>query len=453
MQQPILIAGGGIGGLAAALSMARAGSDVALYERAAAFGETGAGIQLGPNATRVLHSWGQREALAKIASFPAQLQVRDALSGYELGCLALGNQAVQKYGAPYATVQRSDLHSLLLRAVMAQGNVALNLGHGVDSYADSGQEVLLRVASAPPVANGEQPSPHPHQSQPREVRGRALVGADGLWSRVRVQMVGNRQAKATGNLALRALVPQASLPERVRSQNVTLWLGPHLHVVQYPVCGGEYLNVVAVVQGRINGNPKHWDHANNGEHLALLTRSACRDLRNLVAGVADCAPEGVQPWRMWPVYDRPPMQSPRQQAKGCIALLGDAAHPMRPFLAQGAGMAIEDAAELGRLLAESMGPDLNMPDLLQHYALNRWRRNAKVQARARFNGHIFHANGVLRWARDTAMQAMGERLLDLPWLYGYQGHVATAGRTPPRPAAPPPAATSTDNNRNSLWNS
>jgi salicylate hydroxylase len=250
------------------------------------------------------------------------------------------------------------------------------------------------------------------------VQGDALIGADGLWSRVREQLLADGPPRVTGHLALRALLPQASLPERLRSQQVTAWLGPKMHVVQYPVRGGEWLNVVAIVQGQVDGDLQSWDHASNASELkAALLRTAW-PLRELVQAVTDSGGEAGASWRLWALCDRPPISGAQQQAQGRVALLGDAAHPMRPYLAQGAGMAIEDAAELGSALAQAQNQAVEVPTLLQRYAQNRWQRNARVQARSLRNGQIFHASGPLRWARDASLKLLGEKALDLPWLYG-----------------------------------
>ena len=398
----VIVAGGGIGGLAAALAASRAGWDVRLYERAPVFSEVGAGVQLGPNVVRVLHGWGLQDALARMAAFPDRLQVRDALSGRELGVLALGGQALQKYGAPYATIHRADLHGVLLQAVQARGNVELNLNSCVAGYADSGRKVNLQTTEGPLD----------------DIDGDALIGADGLWSRVRELMLNDGPPRITGHLAYRAMIAQSSLPERLRSQQVTAWLGPRLHVVQYPVRGGEWLNVVAIVQGRVEGDLQSWDHSANAADLQAATRLTAAPLRDLIQAVTDGGNQTGPAWRLWPLCDRPPMRGAHQQAKSRVALLGDAAHPMRPYLAQGAGMAIEDAAELGSSLALALDPAFDVPTLLQRYALNRWQRNARVQARSLRNGQVFHAEGMTRWGRNAAMKLLGEKVLDIPWLYG-----------------------------------
>ena len=177
----------------------------------------------------------------------------------------------------------------------------------------------------------------------------------------------------------------------------------------YPIRGGDWLNVVVFVHGDVPNDFQNWDHNANAADLTSQLMDCCPALQDTVQAAPD--------WRLWVMHDRPPVQGPNQMAQGRVALLGDAAHPMRPYLAQGAGMAIEDAAELGVVLGAATSA--NAPTALQHYASNRWQRNARVQARALRNGQIFHATGPMRRGRDAAMKVMGERLLDMPWLYGY----------------------------------
>jgi len=390
MNKPILIAGGGIGGLAAALGCARAGWSVQLIEGAQEFGEVGAGIQMGPNVTRILHAWGLEQALRQVAAYPDMLRVRSATTGLELARLRLGEgeRAQKRYGAPYATIHRADIHKLLLQAVQQCDGVELILGQWLESFVDGGQAVQMRTQHG------------------LQMQGEALIGADGLWSATRQQLLKDADPRVTGYLAYRALIPQRDLPAYLRSQQVTAWLGPDLHVVQYPVRRGQWLNVVAIVQGYVKGEVDDWDRATVAGELQLAMGKTCNKLQDLV-----CA---IENWRLWVLCDRAPMAGPQEQALGNVALLGDAAHPMRPFMAQGAGMAIEDAACLQRMLAL---PRLSMAQRLQRYAQERWRRNAQVQARSIRNGQIFHAKGLLRWGRDLGMGLFGERLLDVPWLY------------------------------------
>ena len=388
MENQILIAGGGIGGLAAALACAQAGWSVQLFERTREFGEVGAGIQMGPNVVRVLNAWGLENALQQVVAFPSDLRVRSATDGAELGVLTLGERARQRYGAAYATVHRVDLQSVLLKAVQEQDRVQLHLDSWVQHFQD--KDEVVRV----------------HTMTGQDAIGCALVGADGIWSTVRQQLLADGPPRVTGHLAYRAMVKQQDLPEKLRSQRVTAWLGPDLHVVQYPVRRGEWMNVVAVVHGRLDASADEWDHATNANDLRRATANTCAALRDVVSAIGH--------WRAWVLCDRPPMCSASEQAQGRVALLGDAAHPMRPYMAQGAGMAIEDAACLHSVLMPTGVP---MEQRLQRYAQHRWQRNARVQARSIRNGEIFHAKGVMRWGRDLSMRLLGEKLLDVPWLY------------------------------------
>ena len=384
----MVIAGGGIGGLAAALRCAEAGAHVRLFERAPAFTEVGAGIQIGPNVTRIVQAWGLDAALQAVAAYPAQLQVRQAQSGQVTGQLRWGADALARFGAPYATLHRADLHQLLLDALKAQGRVGLHLNQGVHGYTLETQGLQVQ------------------QDDGAALHADALVGADGLWSRVRAQLLGDAPARFSGHLAYRALLSQADLPAALRSQQVTVWLGPQLHVVQYPVRRGELLNVVAIVHGQAPQDLSSWDHSANAADLQRALGEVCPALQALI--------DAVPAWRLWPVCDRPPMHSAAEHAQGCVALLGDAAHPMRPYMAQGAGMAIEDADALGRCVAM---PGRDMAAKFSQYSQQRWQRNARVQQRAIRNGQIFHASGLLRLGRDTATRLLGPSLLDVPWLY------------------------------------
>lgn len=387
MDADVLIAGGGIAGLASAIATARAGARVRLLEQASAWGEVGAGLQLGPNAVRVLADWGLLPALQACAAFPDALRARDSRSGRVLGTLRLGDRARERYGQPYATVHRADLHGLLLQAV--QSHAQLQLGTVVNHWQDAADGVALSTQHG------------------QHVSGHLLLGCDGVWSRVRQQLLNDGPPQPTGHLAYRGLLRQADLPAPLRQTGVTAWLGPRHHVVHYPVRGGDWLNVVAVVHGRVSGNAQDWSHQASAATLQATLGEVHRDLQTVLGAVPS--------WTLWPLHDRPPMRSANEQAQGRVALLGDAAHPMRPYLAQGAAMALEDAWALGRGLTE--GWRERVPALLQGWAQERWPRNAWVQARSRRNGRIFQMQGPIRWARDVAMAAGGERVMDVPGLY------------------------------------
>lgn len=379
----ILVAGGGIGGLAAALALSLRGADVQLIEQAAVFSEVGAGIQIGPNVTRILRDWGLEAGLRRLASFPHELVAREARSGRELGSLPLGARAERLYGAPYACIHRADLHQLLLAAVQAHG-VPLRLDQRLAEVQVQGDKVTVRT------------------EQGLALQPAMLVGADGLWSRSR-QALGLREPpRFTGHLAYRGLIP---LQAPSAQPQVTVWMGPRLHIVHYPVQAGRALNVVSIVHGELPSNPQDWDHTAHAAHLFQALGPISRPLQQTL--------EAVPNWRLWALNDRPPLTSAAQMGQGAVALLGDAAHPMRPYLAQGAGMAIEDA----HALAHCWGQPGTVTERVQRYAEQRWPRNAQVQARAIRNGRIFHANGPVSWGRNLAMGALGAKVMDVPWLY------------------------------------
>ena len=388
----VLIAGGGIGGLAAALACARQGLPTQLWERAAQLSEVGAGIQLGPNVTRILQAWGLSDALNQVAAFPERLQARDARTGEVLGVLRLGARAQNRYGAPYVTLHRADLQGLLHESAQAHG-VDIRLGKTLQSW-----QALADGLEVGSVAGDN-------------TKADALIGADGVWSAVRQQWRGDGPAQFTGHVAYRALLPQADLPLHLRSQEVTVWMGPRLHVVHYPVRGGEALNLVAIVQAERPTHSQEWDAAGHAQALlqAMGARSGAVG-KDLMARI-----EAVSGWRQWALHDRAPMTSPLEMAEDRVALLGDAAHPMRPYLAQGAGMAIEDALVLSQCLAQGQ---CVVSERLKTYAERRWSRNAQVQTRAIRNGRIFHAQGWVATGRNLSMRLMSERLMDVPWLYG-----------------------------------
>ncbi|MEY2783599.1 MAG: 3-hydroxybenzoate 6-hydroxylase 1 [Pseudomonadota bacterium] len=388
----VLIAGGGIGGLAAALACARQGLPTQLWERAAQLSEVGAGIQLGPNVTRILQAWGLSDALNQVAAFPERLQARDARTGEVLGVLRLGARAQNRYGAPYVTLHRADLQGLLHESAQAHG-VDIRLGKTLQSW-----QALADGLEVGSVAGDN-------------TKADALIGADGVWSAVRQQWRGDGPAQFTGHVAYRALLSQADLPLHLRSQEVTVWMGPRLHVVHYPVRGGEALNLVAIVQAERPTHSQEWDAAGHAQALlqAMGARSGAVG-KDLMARI-----EAVSGWRQWALHDRAPMSSPLEMAEDRVALLGDAAHPMRPYLAQGAGMAIEDALVLSQCLAQGQ---CVVSERLKTYAERRWSRNAQVQTRAIRNGRIFHAQGWVATGRNLSMRLMSERLMDVPWLYG-----------------------------------
>jgi len=387
----IAVVGAGVAGLATALACARAGHRVQVFEQVQAFAPVGAGIQLGPNATRVLHDLGLESAVRAVAAFPAELQVRSGIDARLLGVLPLGEQAQTRYGAPYATLARADLHHILLTALEAHTQASLYLASHIDSAQQDSGAVQFRTADG----------------MVRRVE--CMAAADGLWSKLRSQVLYDTPPDATGHIAYRALVPQADLPEDLRSAVVTAWLGPNFHAVTYPVRGGAWLNAVVVVHGVGEGESDNWSQPAEPEAVAARLDGAALALRDLV--------QAMGAWQSWTLFDRPPLRSAALMGAARIALVGDAAHPMRPYLAQGAGMALEDSWCLARELSR---PGFSVDQAVQAYANARWQRNARVQKRAARNGVWFHSTGLRAGIRDLGMRALGVRALDMPWLYGFR---------------------------------
>ncbi len=396
MQQALII-GGGIGGLSAALALSQVKQTCTVFERTAQFSEIGAGLQLSPNVVKRLAHLGLLTQLTKVASFPHSLLVRKASNGVVLGTLPLGETITNRYGWAYMTVHRADLHSILLQAVY-QTETVLHTQAIFEGYQKQAENVVLQLKNNPVTHIGSY-----------------LVGADGLHSQVRQCMLNDAMPYLVGHIVYRGLIKQNKLPAALHSQQITVWLAPHLHVVVYPIRGDDLLNIVIIMRGNAAANSDWQSHINGINILEALRRVSqiSSPLLQFIEAVwADCD------WRVWNVYGRPPVLNASQMAHGNdrIALLGDAAHPMRPYLAQGAGMAIEDASAL----ADSIKTDeqSNVVAALNQYAALRWQRCARVQVRSQRNGNIFHATGITRWARDASIQCLGQHLLNIPWLYG-----------------------------------
>ena len=390
--------------MATSFAAVRAGWQATVFERAPEFSEVGAGVQLGPNVTHILQAWGLADELAKVAAFPAGLHARSMSTGEVLATLPM-KDAASIYGAPYVTIHRADLHGLLLNAAK-QAGVQVNSNAMVQKVSQFADEAVFDV-----LQNGQR----------QQHIAAVAVAADGVWSPLREQLLNDGLPAFTGHIAYRALVAQADLPAHLRSQDVSVWMGSQAHVVSYPVRGGEYLNVVCLAEGRLLDDDANdlqalqtWN-AQKSEAQTLVElhhalHGACAPLTDLMLACND--------WRLWPLCGRPAMQGAHAHVQGRVALVGDAAHPMLPYLAQGAGMAIEDASELALQLSDATAE--NVPQRLHQFAEVRWPRNARVQARAVRNGQIFHAEGAMRLGRDMGLRLMGTRLMDVPWLYGYR---------------------------------
>jgi len=365
---PVLILGGGIGGLAAALALARKGRCVRVLEQGAQFREIGAGIQLGPNVYRMFEVLGLTEAIERYSVHPDNLVMMDAVTGDPVICVQVGSEAFRERfgGYLYGVIHRGDLHQVLLEACQATGVIELGTRAKGVRYEDLGDRIVLHVES------GER------------IEGCALIGADGLWSRVRAQLLGEGKPRVSGHIAYRAVLPRAEVPEDLWRNDVVLWAGPRTHLVHYPLRRGELYNLVAVFHS--DRYEEGWDvYGDTAELRAKFANERPEVLRLL---------EKIDVWKMWVLCDREPV---REWSRGRVALLGDAAHPMLQYLAQGANMALEDAVVLAAY-AEIAGWDFERA--FRWYQDARYLRTARVQVTARYYGDIYHAAGVVREVRN-----------------------------------------------------
>jgi 2-polyprenyl-6-methoxyphenol hydroxylase-like FAD-dependent oxidoreductase len=393
----VIIAGAGIGGLTAALMLARSGFRATLIERTARLEETGAGIQLPPNATRILFALGLEQRLRREVVAPSAVAVKTATGG-RLAVAPLGAEAERRYGAPYWCIHRGDLQAALLEAVHASPDIVLRLGQRVEDFVLHAHGVSAACRQAAVTADEQ---------------GIALIGADGLWSGLRPRLGHRVQPEFQRRTAWRALIAADRVEPEFRSDEVQLWLGKDAHLVHYPVKGGKLINIVAIVADQ--WSQQGWSA--DGDRAELLAHFSpwnwCEPVREFLS-----LPER---WLKWALYDLPPL---RGWGDGAVTLLGDAAHPMLPFLAQGAAMAIEDAAVLADRLARDPGDPAKA---LRRYERARRRRTARVQRAARRNGAIYHLVGAEALLRNLALRAAGGLLLRrrTHWLYDWRFAPAT----------------------------
>src|SRR4051794_16896474 len=381
----LLVSGGGIGGLPAALVLARNGHQVTVLEQSAAFGEIGAGIQLGPNIFKMFEYLGLTEAINRVAFFPTGLGMNDVRTGEKVVRVPLGEAARAVYGYPYGVIYRPDIHQVFLDACTALPSVNLRTSSKVESFAQDAQGVQLRIAG------GE------------VLHGDALIAADGLWSRIREAVVGDGKPRVSGHIAYRAVLKREEVPAHLWSDDVVLWGGEKTHLVHYPLRRGELFNLVAVFHS--NKYDEGWntfgDTAELNERFALTVPQ----VKELLGR--------IETWKMWVLCDREPVKSWTDRR---VTLLGDAAHPMLQYLAQGAGQAIEDAVVLGEALRFTGN---GVEQAFQKYEQSRYLRTGRVQLTARFYGDIYHASGVQRELRNQMFQSGQESagFAGLKWMY------------------------------------
>lgn len=389
----ILIAGAGIGGLTAALTLSRAGFRVVIAEQAEKLTDVGAGIQLSPNATRILQELGVGERLAASAVVPEGLSVRSARSGAEIVFMPIGRAMEFRYGAPYWMLHRGDLQAALVDAVAGQPEVVLKLGTRMDDFAVHPNGVTAQLRDARGVSDERVP---------------AVIGADGIWSTTRMQLGDLSKPVFRNRTAWRAVLPASAAPDDVRRPVTRLWLGRSAHLVHYPVRGGSLINVVAIVADR--WNERGWSAPGAREELLrhFSRKRWAKEARELV--------EMPDTWLKWALFDRNEFAF---GGHGPVTLIGDAAHPMLPFLAQGAAMAIEDAAVLGRCLSS---PAADLAEGMRRYEALRRARVRNLQQAARANSRTYHLSGPSALARNLAMRLMGGARLRAryDWIYDWR---------------------------------
>ncbi len=382
---PILIAGGGIGGLTAALALSRNGIASRVFERSAESEQSGSGIQLGPNATRILIDLGLGDALDQVSCRPDAIRFFDGVGGGELTHMPLGETIERRHGAPYLVMLRQDLRDVLREAVERVPGASFEAPVEIESFSDGEDGVEVRSVNGDRYASS------------------ALIGADGMWSRVR-SAIHSGEPRFAGYAAWRALLPMDGLPPPFADNATGVWLGPSAHIVHYPVKSGAALNLVAVVrEGRARSG---WNNLGAPGGLARHFSGWCDPVRATLARAAK--------WRGWSLYR---MRTPRHWSKGHVTLLGDAAHPVLPYLAQGAALAIEDADYLARALKVH---ESDVASALERYSEAHTKRALRVQRHAARLGALYHLRGPARLIRNRVLAAsQPERLLaDLDWLYG-----------------------------------
>ncbi len=380
----ILISGGGIGGLSAALALALAGRRVRVLEKAPEFGETGYGIQIGPNVHPMLERLGVARAIEPHAMYPDALVLADGITGSVLTRITLGAAFRSRYKHRYFVIHRRDLHGAILEACQARDDIVLEASRGIVRFDDRGSRVIVACEDG------------------SQYEGAALIGADGLWSPTRAALIGDGPPRMAAHYVYRGVVPIESIGDRSHENSMIIYAGPNLHLVQYRLRGGAVMNNVATIASCRHARGET-DCGGPDELQEMFSRCDPR-VRQML--------DYVSKDRNWVLHDRPPVSN---WTKGNVTLLGDAAHPMLQYLAQGACMAIEDAVVLGATVGAA-GADLNRAFLA--YQEERFYRTARVQITARVFGDILHADGGARELRNhLCARRDPDDPLEVDWLY------------------------------------
>jgi salicylate hydroxylase len=384
----VAIAGGGIGGLATALALARRGIESRVYERRQEFPEEGAGIQIGPNGTRILRDLGVADLLHSGVAVPDCLSVRDGATARELTRLPLGTWIAERHGSPYWTAHRKDLHTALRTRAETEPLITLKTGVEIVSFINESDNV------------------HAVGSKGEVLSASVLIAADGLWSGLRQYVTAGSAPKPVGKSAFRSVVSAERLSPELTPNAVHIWLAPGAHAIHYPVNGGHDIALVVIADDA--SRDTGWDAPAPADAVHEKIRDFAPPLRTLIAGARD--------WRHWSLCSMPPLA---HWTAGRVALLGDAAHPVLPFLAQGAVLALEDAVTLAAHLSATEG---GVEASLRDYERSRRQRVLRVAEASQRNGRIYHMRGATALARNTAMRIRPPTgvMAGFDWMYGWR---------------------------------
>ena len=382
----VIIVGGGIGGMATAVALSRLGIRIILLEQSAEIGEIGAGTQMGPNAFAALDALGVGDAARSRAVLAERLVMMDAVDGQEVGTIPVGAAFRERFGNPYAVIHRADIHTSIYEAVKESPLIRFVTSTRVTELIDNGEQVTVV------------------DSNGIRYTGDAVIGCDGVKSVIRDKIVGDT-ARVSGHVVYRAVVPVDEMPADLRWNEAAIWVGPNCHLVHYPMRGGQQFNLVVTFHSR---EQEVWGVRDGSkEEVLSYFQGICDRPRQLL--------DAPKSWKRWSTADRDPIES---WTKGRVVLLGDAAHPMLQYLAQGACMAIEDAVTLGEAVRHC---DYDLDAAFKLYEKSRVTRTARTVLSAREMGRIYHAKGVERLVRNSLWKDRSpDQFYDaLQWLYGW----------------------------------